>query len=84
MVDVLTDLWSKSSLTEDEKDKVVITGKDIEDTMERGKLCFVEKLIIEKKINREAFKNTMSKVWKFYVGIKIIQVGENLYIFEFQ
>lgn len=37
----------------------------------------------EKKINQEAFKQNMIKVWKFVTKVKIIEVGENLFIFEF-
>lgn len=66
------------------KDEVVNTGKNIKETMERGKLCLVGKVIADKKRGREAFKNTMLKVWKFCVGTKIIEVGDKLYIFKFQ
>ncbi|XP_040990949.1 uncharacterized protein LOC121238174 [Juglans microcarpa x Juglans regia] len=80
----LSELWNKFSLTEEERYEIVITDQDIENNMGRGKLCLVGRVIADKKINKEAFKNTMLKVWKACAGTKIIEVGDNLYVFEFQ
>ncbi|XP_035544650.1 uncharacterized protein LOC118348031 [Juglans regia] len=84
MDEELSELWNKFSLTEEERYEIVITDQDIETNMERGKLCLVGKVIADKKINKDAFKNMLVKVWKSCPGPKIIEVGENLYVFEFQ
>lgn len=84
MTQEIPELWNKFSLTAEEKDENVVKGKDIKETMEKGQHCLVGKVIADNKINRQALKNTMFKIWKFCIGTKIIEVGENLYIFEFQ
>ncbi|XP_041016155.1 uncharacterized protein LOC121258677 [Juglans microcarpa x Juglans regia] len=84
MDEELSELWSKFSLTEEERYEIVITDHDIDNNMKRGRLCLVGKVIADKKINKDAFKNTLLKVWKACVGVKIHEVGDNLYVFEFQ
>lgn len=62
MTEKLTECWNRFSLTEEEKEEIVITGNNVKETMERGKLCLVGKIIADMKINKEAFKNTMFKI----------------------
>lgn len=65
-------------LTDNEKDSVVISAEEIHPTLLQGQFCLVGKIIAERRINHEAFKTNMTKVWKFLLAFTITGVGDNL------
>ncbi|XP_042952250.1 uncharacterized protein LOC122289336 [Carya illinoinensis] len=83
MEEDLAKLWNKLSLTKEERYELVITEQDVQVTTEKRKLCLVRKFIADKRVNRDAFKSTMMK-WKATTSIRIFDVGENLFLFEFK
>lgn len=58
---------------------ILVVEDDIRATLERGKCCFIGKIMDEKRINHEAFKTTMLKVWKNEAAINIVEVGMNTF-----
>lgn len=50
----------------------------------RGKHCLMALLILDKGFNREAFKATMSKVWKLDGWVAFKEVGDSRFIIDFQ
>ncbi|KAJ0008131.1 hypothetical protein Pint_29751 [Pistacia integerrima] len=60
----LTSLWESFSLTEEEENDVVVSNKTIEDAAAKVKHCLLALLVTEKNYSREAFRSTMSQVWK--------------------
>lgn len=55
---------------------------DVEPTLSKEKFCLMGKIMVDKRINKDAFKVTMIKVWKFARDIRIFEVGANLFLFE--
>ena len=83
MIEVLEEMWSKFSLTEEEKTDVVIEKLWIEDLLERSKYFLLGKMVMRKPINIEAMKLVFMKLWKINNGMIIQKVGERLFIFQF-
>lgn len=85
MAEDITTLWNKFSLMEEENKVVVVKNDDIYATLERGRFCLIGKFVLKKKksVNCEAFNSNMVKVWKLDTTINIIDVGLNLFLFEF-
>ncbi|KAF5445241.1 hypothetical protein F2P56_034307 [Juglans regia] len=83
MAEDITTLWDRLSLTEEESKDVVVKEGDIHATLERGRFCLIGKIITEKRVNRDAFKGTMLKIWKVDTTVNIVDVGFNLFLFEF-
>ncbi|XP_041025493.1 uncharacterized protein LOC121265896 [Juglans microcarpa x Juglans regia] len=84
MEDELEKLWAGFSLTDREKQEVVMPTLDIHESMKKGRLCLLAQVTANKVVNREAFKSTMSKVWKPEGWIRFKEIGENQVLLEFQ
>ncbi|XP_031260445.1 uncharacterized protein LOC116118597 [Pistacia vera] len=80
----LTSLWESFSLTEEEENDVVVSNKTIEDVAAKVKHCLLALLITEKNFSKEAFRSTMSQVWKLEGWIHFTDAGEKLFLLEFQ
>ena len=79
----LEDLWKKLSLTKDELTEVV--EKDwLDEAREVGKNCLIRKLVLNKRVNLEAMKNVLSTIWKIFSSMVIKEVGERLFVFQFE
>lgn len=52
--------------------------------MRMNHFCLLVMIVAEKFINREAFKSTMSKIWKCDSWLQFSEVGANKYLIEFQ
>ena len=69
--------------TKGEQVGLAITAEDVEEARQKGRNCLVGGLLTDKKVNKEAFKNVLSRIWRVdgYVAFKEIQ--DNLWIIEF-
>ncbi|XP_035543610.1 uncharacterized protein LOC118347690 [Juglans regia] len=83
MAEDITNLWRSFSLTNTEQDGVVVTNEELHPTLSKGQFGLIGKVVAEQRINREGFKSTMEKVWKFVQDLTITEAGDNLFIFEF-
>ncbi|KAK3225194.1 hypothetical protein Dsin_005056 [Dipteronia sinensis] len=45
--------------------------------------CLVGKILSRKRVNREAFKAVMTKIWNIIGELEIETVGENTFLFHF-
>ncbi|KAL5839910.1 hypothetical protein ACOSQ4_012518 [Xanthoceras sorbifolium] len=52
--------------------------------MRRLSLSLVGKLISNRKVNREAFKNTIASIWRVKREVSIESIGVNLFVFRFE
>ncbi|XP_042988633.1 uncharacterized protein LOC122316163 [Carya illinoinensis] len=75
--------WEEFSLTEKETGVVILPFKVTQKLMQQGKFCLLAMIIAERLVNREAFKTTMSKVWKCKSWIQFSEVGTNKFFIEF-
>lgn len=83
MEEDIADLCDRLSLTEEEATDVVVRTHDIHATLERDRFFLIGKVLANRRINQVAFKNTMLKVWRLDTTINIIEVGFNMFLFEF-
>lgn len=70
-------------LTNIEKEGVVVFDTDVQHTLTKDQFCLVGKIMTERKINHENFRITMLKVWKVGNVIRIVEIGVNLFLLEF-
>ncbi|KAF5442023.1 hypothetical protein F2P56_022872, partial [Juglans regia] len=83
MEEELSKQWEKLSLTEKEKEGLALQQATSRTSVKTEHLCLLVMIVAEKTINREAFKSTMSKVWKCESWIQFSEVGSNKFIIEF-
>ncbi|KAI7988184.1 hypothetical protein LOK49_LG13G00742 [Camellia lanceoleosa] len=72
-------------LTTDEADEVVPSLNDIRSSVAECALSLIGKVITftTKPINLYDLKNTMSLIWGNPKGLKILEIGDNLFQFTF-
>ena len=75
--------WQRLSVTAEEED--AIQGKRSEkiSVIQKGKKSLIGKLAGSKTANREALCRVMNMLWKPRKSLKVQEIGENLFIFEF-
>lgn len=80
----LEKMWASFSLTDAEKNAVVLSIEAMHESTLRGKSCLLSQVIANKIVNREAFKKTMSAAWKPEGWVKFKEVGKNRMLVDFQ
>jgi hypothetical protein len=75
--------WQRLSVTAEEED--AIQGKRSEkiSVIQKRKKSLIGKLAGSKMANREALCRVMNMLWKPRKSLKVQEIGENLFIFEF-
>ena len=84
MDEKLAEMWSKLFLTEEEQADIVIEKEWLEDTSSMEKSCLIGKFLLNRRVNLEAMRNVLMKVWKLKHGVTVHEVGERLYLFHFK
>jgi hypothetical protein len=76
-------LCGRLSLSEGEKEGIQITEGEI--TKERAKVarCLVGRVGTEKKVNREAFRSLLTRLWKPLGRITFKEIQHRIWLFEF-
>jgi hypothetical protein len=69
--------------TKGEQLGIPITENDVKETRTIGANCLVGRLWAEKKVNREAFKSVMTRIWRAEGCVVFNEIQDNLWIFEF-
>jgi hypothetical protein len=69
-------------LTTGEKQGILIEDDETVDLQSKGELCLVGRLGVAKKINKEAFKATMVRVWKLEGRVFFKEIQPNLWLIE--
>lgn len=84
MSEEILEKWGNLRLTEVEQIEVQIDISMNEVVSRCGRLCLIGLIVVDKLINREAFKAIMLKVWKPRGRVQFKGVGDNLFLIEFQ
>jgi hypothetical protein len=83
MAEDLERLCSNISLTDGEKIGITVTEGEIADIREKGANCLVGKLWTEKAVNKEAFKDVLSRIWRMVGRVIFKELQDNCWLFEF-
>lgn len=73
----------KFSLTPEEEDDIIIDSTALARAAEACASSLVGKLLSKRSFSKAALKDTMRKVWGQNEGLKILEVGDNLFHFRF-
>jgi hypothetical protein len=71
------------SLTEGEKKGITITEVDTANLREKNGCCLLGKLMLERRIQNEAFKSLMTTLWKTLADLAFKELYDNLWLLEF-
>ncbi|XP_042962703.1 uncharacterized protein LOC122296978 [Carya illinoinensis] len=76
--------WERLQLTTKESVPFQVNpeGSKKEDRM--GEHCIMGRAMVERTVNIEAFRTTMSQVWRLDGWVRFIEIGDQSFIIEFQ
>jgi hypothetical protein len=74
----------KIPLIRGETKRIEIDEEDTEELREKGLKCLVGRFGTPKKINKEAFKSVLTRIWRTTRGVFFKEILDNLWIFEFE
>ena len=80
----LEELWKKLSLTEDKQNDIVVKQNWVDETADARRNCLIGKVVMNKNINLEAMKMVLQKIWKIASGLVIKEVGDRVFVFQFE
>jgi hypothetical protein len=84
MGDDLETLCGRISLMGGEKVGIKISEGEVSADREKGERCLVGRIGDDKKINKGAFQNVLSQLWRTVGTVIFSEVQENVWIFEFE
>lgn len=84
MAEELEKLCGKITLTEGERVGVVICEGEIADGREKGERCLVGRIGGERRVNKEAFRSVLSRIWRLSGSVLFKEVLDNVWVFEFE
>jgi hypothetical protein len=70
-------------LSEGERKEITITESDTADLRGRSERCLLGKLMSDRRIQKEAFKTLMSRLWKTVETVAFKEIQDNLWLLEF-
>jgi hypothetical protein len=71
-------------LSEGEQKGIEIAVDSVQDLWHKGSKCLVGRLGVPKKLNKEAFKAILLRIWRPVGTVLFKEVQENLWLFEFE
>ncbi|XP_041017882.1 uncharacterized protein LOC121260096 [Juglans microcarpa x Juglans regia] len=83
-VEDLATQWERLHLSKEESYFFHINPKNYTEEDARGKNCLVGKALTKKSVNNEAFRVTMSQIWKLEGWVIFKELGEQCFLIEFQ
>ena len=84
MAEQLEELCGQISLSEGEKVGITITEGEIEEVRAQSGRCLRGRIWMAKKVNREAFKGVLTRVWRTMKGVIFKELDDNIWLFEFE
>ncbi|GLT77767.1 hypothetical protein SLA2020_493250 [Shorea laevis] len=83
MASEIEELCGKLTLSEGEKEGIPIHAGELSAVKEKVERCLVGRVGTEKRINREAFRTLLSRLWNPRGAVVFKEVQNHLWIFEF-
>jgi hypothetical protein len=83
MADDIDKLCSKVTLIGGERNGITISEGEVAESREQGDHCLVGKIRDDRKVNKEAFKTVLMRLWRIVGSVVFKEVEENLWVFEF-
>ncbi|XP_042939610.1 uncharacterized protein LOC122274661 [Carya illinoinensis] len=83
-MDELTKRWEKLNLSKEESKVFHVQNEGAKEGSSRGKHCIIGKVLSEKGVNNEAFRSTMSQVWRLEGWVRFKDLGDQSFLIEFQ
>jgi hypothetical protein len=84
MAEQLEELCGNISLSEGEKARITITEGEIEEVRAQGGRCLIGRIWMGKRVNKEAFKIVLTRVWHTIKGVIFKELDDNIWLFEFE
>lgn len=84
MSEELERLCGKIALTEGEKVGLVISEGEIAEGRMKGERCLVGRIGGERRVNKEAFRTVLSRIWRLAGSVVFKEVQDNIWLFEFE
>jgi len=70
-------------LSEKEQREIVVEESAIQELCNKGSLCLVGRLGVRKKLNKEAFKTVLQRIWRPSGRLVVKEIRADLWLFEF-
>jgi hypothetical protein len=84
MAEQLEELCGNISLSEGEKAGITITEGEIEEVRAQGGRCLVGWIWMTKKVNKDAFKAMLIRIWRITRRVIFKELDDNIWLFEFE
>ncbi|OMP03234.1 hypothetical protein COLO4_10561 [Corchorus olitorius] len=84
MAEGLSALWENFNLTKEETMEMAVNHTMVAESLAEGKLCLIGKLLSRRAVNIDVMRNVLHMVWKLSGGLQVREIGEKLYIFQFE
>ncbi|XP_041000608.1 uncharacterized protein LOC121246495 [Juglans microcarpa x Juglans regia] len=76
--------WERLNLSREDSDVFPVSTEVMKDMEDRGKLRIIGGVMTDKGINHQAFRITMSQVWRLEDWVKFKEMGDHMFLIEFQ
>lgn len=76
--------WKRFNLSDLEKTIDAFDQAIPEEISRREHLCLLGLIVVDKAVNKEAFRSTMVSLWRLKGKVDFKEVGFNLFIIEFK
>jgi hypothetical protein len=83
MEDLIESMSGGLKLSEGERIEITISETDIADLRGRSERCLLGRLMSDRRIQKEAFKTLMSRLWKTVEAVTFKEIQDNLWLLEF-
>lgn len=83
MAEDLEKLYKRFSLTDQEDEEIQVEPNMLHDAAFRNGKCLIITLLTNRHYNKEAFKQTMKKIWHPVKLIKFSDLDPTLFLVEF-
>ncbi|XP_042969037.1 uncharacterized protein LOC122301714 [Carya illinoinensis] len=80
----LTKRWERLHLSNEETTVIKIQAEDSRTKAVRENVCVVGRILSEKGVNNEAFRNTMTQVWRLEGWVRFKDLNDQCFLIEFQ
>ncbi|KAL5796050.1 hypothetical protein ACOSQ2_000870 [Xanthoceras sorbifolium] len=75
--------WAKLSLSDDDGPIAKVDEGLKAEGIRRLSLSLIGKLVSNREVNREAFRNTIASIWRTKSEVEVESIGVNLFVFRF-